>query len=192
MRKVLYFFGQLLFLPHVLLFLFSKEREVIAEDIYARNFFNPSITHQIYALSLELLTNKYFRTLFYYRTNGVFSKILRIFYPKESSFIIDVNTKIGGGLQLIHPYSTILNAEKIGKNVYVNHLVTVGEKKGKKPIIGDNVELHANCSIIGGITIGDNVIIGAGTVVTKDVPEGCVVIGAKNRFLERNNSSFNQ
>lgn len=191
MRKILYFIGQLLFLPHVFLFLFSKERALIAKDIYARKDFNTSTIHQVFTLSRELLINKYFRTLFYYRTNGVFSKILRVFYPRQSSFIIDVNTKIGGGLQLVHPYATILNAEKIGENVYVNHLVTVGEKNGKRPVIGDNVELHANCTIIGGIRIGKNAIIGAGTVVTKDVPEGAVVIGAKNRFLERDNSNFN-
>ena len=78
---------------------------------------------------------------------------------------------------MAHPYSTILNAEKIGKNVYVNHLVTVGEKDGKKPIIEDGVELHANCIVIGGITIGKNARIGAGAVVTKDVPENAIAVG---------------
>ena len=117
MRNIVYFFGQILFLPHVILFLFSRKKEEIAQDIYARKNFNPSQIHQMYDLSKELLINKYFRTLFYHRTNSFFSKILRVFYPKQSSFIIDVDTKIGGGLQLAHPYSTILNAEKIGKNV---------------------------------------------------------------------------
>lgn len=177
MRDVLYFFGQLLFLPHVLLFIFSKEREVIAKDIYAKNNFNHSLVHQMYSLSKELLTNKYFRTLFYFRTNGIVSKILRFFYPRNSSFIIDVNTKIGGGLQLAHPYATILNAEKIGENVYVNHLVTVGEKNGKRPIIEDGVKLYANSIVIGGITVGKNAIIGAGAVVVKDVPENAEMVG---------------
>ena len=112
MRNIVYFFGQILFLPHVILFLFSRKKEEIAQDIYARKNFNPSQIHQMYDLSKELLINKYFRTLFYHRTNSCFSKILRVFYPKQSSFIIDVDTKIGGGLQLAHPYSTILNAEK--------------------------------------------------------------------------------
>ena len=183
MRDILYFFGQLLFLPHVLLFIFSKEREVIAKDIYAKNNFNPSLVHQMYSLSKELLTNKYFRTLFYFRTNGFFSKILRFFYPKESSFIIDVNTKIGGGLQLAHPYSTILNAEKIGENVYVNHLVTVGEKNQKRPIIENGVKLYANCTVIGGITIGKDAIIGAGAVVTKDVPENATAVGNPAKII---------
>lgn len=183
MRNIFYFLGQLLFIPHIILFLFSKEKEAIVKDLYVRRSFNSSLLHQIYDLSKELLTNKYFRTLFYFRTNGFFSKFLRIFYPKESSFIIDVNTKIGGGLQLAHPYSTILNAEKIGENVYVNHLVTVGEKNGEKPIIEDGVELHANCIVIGGILIGKNAKIGAGAVVTKDVPQNAVVIGNPAKIL---------
>lgn len=183
MRNFFYFFGQILFLPHVVLFLFSKEKENIAKDIYARKNFNPSILHQVYDLTKELLTSSYFRTLFYHRTNGIFAKILRIFYPKCSSFFIDVNTKIGGGLQLAHPYSTILNAEKIGENVYVNHLVTVGEKDGKRPIIESGAELHANCIVIGGIIVGKNAKIGAGAVVTKDVPENAVAVGNPARII---------
>lgn len=183
MRVIIYFFGQLLFIPHVILFLFSKERDVIAKDTYARKNYNPSLWDQSYDLSKELLLNKYFRTLFYHRTQGTFSKILRIFYPKESSFIIDAYTKIGGGLQLAHPYATILNAESIGENVYINHLVTVGEKNGKRPTIEDGVELHANCIVIGGITIGKNAKIGAGAVVTKNVPENAIAVGNPAKII---------
>jgi serine O-acetyltransferase len=184
-RKLLYFFGQLLFLPHIFLFLFSKERQNIVLDIYAKKAIKKGLLNWCYDLSYQLLVSKYFRTLFYFRTNGVFSKILRVFYPKQSAFIIDVDTKIGGGLILAHPYATILNAESIGNNVYVNHLVTLGEKDNKKPIIGNNVELHANCTIIGGITIGDNAIIGAGAVVVKDVPQNAIAVGNPARIIEK-------
>ena len=56
-----------------------------------------------------------------------------MFFPRDNRFIIDINTKIKGGVILAHPYGTILNAEYIGENLYVNQLVTVGEKEGKKP-----------------------------------------------------------
>lgn len=85
---------------------------------------------------------------------------------------------------MAHPYATIINAESIGENLYINHLVTIGEKNGKRPIIGNNVALHANCCIIGGITIGNNVVVGAGTVVTKDIPDNTTVVGAPVRYLE--------
>jgi serine O-acetyltransferase len=186
-RKFIYFFGQLLFLPHVILFLFSSERKSIIEDIYARKPKKVGHLNHCYYLSLELLQSTYFRTLFYFRTNSIASKLLRIFYPKNNSFTIDVTTKIGKGLQLAHPYSTILNAESIGNNVYVNHLVTLGEKNRKRPIIGNNVELHAGCIIIGGITIGDNTVIGAGSVVVKDVPANSIAVGNPARIIEKNN-----
>lgn len=184
-RKFLCFFGQLFFLPHLLLFVFSAERKTIVADLYARKNAGTNGISIAYDLSLELLTNRYFRTLFYFRTNSVFSKFLRIFYPRKSDFIIDIHTKIQGGLILAHPYSTILNAESIGKNVYVNHLVTVGEKNNKKPIIGDNVALHANCIVIGGITIGDNATIGAGAVVLNNVPQGATAVGNPARIIEK-------
>lgn len=184
-RKVFYFFAQILFLPHVILFLLYSNKNEIIQDIYARKNKKDGILNHCYYLSLELVKSSYFRTLFYHRTRGFFTNILRIFYPKNNSFTIDFNTKIGGGLQLAHPYSTILNARKIGENVYVNHLVTLGEKNGEKPTIGNNVELHAACIIIGGITVGNNAIIGAGAVVTKDVPENSIAVGNPARILDK-------
>lgn len=186
MRQVLYFLGQLFFWPHLLLFLFSKSKKVIVADLYARKEKQNSGIKLLYDLSLELLTNHYFRTLFYFRTDGIFSKILRIFYKKHPSFTIDVHTKIGGGLQLAHPYATILNAKSIGERVYVNHLVTVGEKNGQRPTIGDDVELHAGCIVIGGITIGNNAVIGAGAVVVKNVPDNAVAVGNPAKIIEKN------
>ncbi len=184
-RKLLYFFGQLFFLPHVLLFLGAAEKENIVADLYARREAKSGLMAICYDLSLELLVNRYFRSLFYFRTHGVFSKILRVFYPKRNDFTLDIHTKIGGGLILAHPYATILNAASIGSNVYVNHLVTVGEINGKKPTIGNHVQLHANCIVIGGITIGDYAIIGAGAVVTKDVPENAVMVGNPAQITEK-------
>ena len=69
--------------------------------------------------------------------------------------------------------------------MYVNHLVTVGEKNGQRPIIGNGVQLHAGCIVIGGITLGDGVVVGAGAVVTKDVPAHAVVVGNPARILEK-------
>lgn len=184
-RKLFYFFGQLFFLPHVLLFLFCSEKAAITADLYARKEKKNNAIAIGYDLSLELLLNRYFRTLFYFRTNSLFSKILRVFYPRRNDFTIDATTKIGSGLILAHPYATILNAETIGQDVYVNHLVTVGEKNGKRPVIGNQVQLHANCMVIGGVTIGDNAVIGAGAVVVKDVPANATAVGNPAQIIEK-------
>ncbi|MFM2229264.1 MAG: hypothetical protein RL607_522 [Bacteroidota bacterium] len=181
--KVIYFILQFLFLPHWIVFLCSPNKKVILIDLYARKSKKEGFLTNSFDLMHELLTNQYFRTLFYFRTPGVVSKILRFFYPQAVHFTIDVNTVLGEGVQLAHPYATILNAEKIGNHVYVNHLVTVGEKNGKRPIIGDYVQLHAGCIVIGGITIGKAAVIGAGAVVVKDVPENAIVVGNPARII---------
>ncbi len=182
-RAFLYFFGQLCFIPHVLLFLISSQREAIIDDIYVKKERKQGILNHCFYLSKALLTSRYFRTLFYHRNQGFVSKVLRFFYPKHPSFTIDIHTEIGGGLHLAHPYATILNAQSIGKNVYINHLVTLGEKNGQNPKIGNYVQLHAGCIVIGGVSIGDNAIIGAGAVVVKDVPSGAIVVGNPARII---------
>ncbi len=51
--------------------------------------------------------------------------------------------------------------------------------------IGDNCFIGANAMLVGPITIGNNVRIGAGTVVFEDVPDNCTVVGAKPRVISR-------
>ena len=51
--------------------------------------------------------------------------------------------------------------------------------------IGYNVSIGSNATILGGITIGDNVIIGAGSDVTKDVPSGEIVAGNPAKILRK-------
>jgi serine O-acetyltransferase len=113
------------------------------------------------------------------------TRILRLYCPKERYFTIDPRTQIDGGITSGHPYATILNAESIGKNFFVNQLVTVGEIDGKRPVIGDNVSIFSGAIVIGGIHIGDNSKIGAGAVVVKDVPEGSVVVGNPARIVNK-------
>ena len=175
-----------LFFPHLVLFFFSKKRDVIIADLYSRSEEKPQQFSSILSdLAVRLFNDRYFRTLFYFRESGFFAKFLRIFYPREKYFIIDINTKLGKGVQLAHPYSTILNAERIGDNLYINHLVTVGEKDRRRPVIGNDVQLHANCCIIGGVKIGDRAIIGAGAVVVKDVPSDCFAVGNPARIIKK-------
>lgn len=50
-------------------------------------------------------------------------------------------------------------------------------------MIGDNVVLCAGCIVIGKIKIGNNVCVGAGAVVTKDVPDNAVVVGNPARII---------
>lgn len=49
--------------------------------------------------------------------------------------------------------------------------------------IGNNVWIACNATVIGGVTIGDNVVIGAGSVVTKDIPAGYLAYGNPARAV---------
>ena len=52
-----------------------------------------------------------------------------------------------------------------------------GLEYGKPITVGSNVWMGGCVTVNGGVTIGDNVIVAAGAVVTKDVPDNCVVAG---------------
>ena len=53
------------------------------------------------------------------------------------------------------------------------------------PVIGDNVYIGAGAMVIGNVRVGNNVRIGANCVVTKDVPDNCVVVGPKSIVIQR-------
>lgn len=66
--------------------------------------------------------------------------------------------------------------------------MTIGKgfcKDSGSPIIGDNVIIFAGAKIIGKIAVGNNSIIGANTVVTKDVPDGSIVAGVPAKIISR-------
>ena len=57
--------------------------------------------------------------------------------------------------------------------------------RNSKPVnIGDDVWIGGNVTILPGVNIGNNVIIAAGAVVTKDIPDNCVVGGVPARKIK--------
>lgn len=74
---------------------------------------------------------------------------------------------------------------KIGKGCRIYQNVTIGEVNRKAPEIGDRCLIGAGAVMIGGIRIGNDVKIGAGAVVSRDVPDGCTVVSPQAIVLER-------
>ena len=71
----------------------------------------------------------------------------------------------------------------IGRNVNIGAGVVIGMKNGGAPVIHDGVHISANAVVIGPIDVGENSIIGAGSVVIHDVPANTVVAGNPAKVL---------
>lgn len=80
----------------------------------------------------------------------------------------------------------IINCRSIGNNCTANAGVIVGNNKGEMAVIGNNVNLTIGCKVIGGVHIGDNVIVAPNSVVVKDVPDNAVVSGVSAKILKMN------
>lgn len=96
---------------------------------------------------------------------------------------------IEGGLFLEHAFATIISCRHIGRNCWINQQVTIGYSDAVHcPYIGNDVHIKAGAKVIGNVTIGDDVIIGANAVVVKDVPPHSIVVGVPARVIKTRNS----
>lgn len=101
-------------------------------------------------------------------------------------------TKIGPGLKIAHWGTIVVNpGASIGRNFGIAHGCLIGNSQGKKkgvPTIGNNVSMGANSMVLGGVKIGDDVLIAPGAFVNFDVPENSIVIGNPGRIIPRRSS----
>jgi serine O-acetyltransferase len=101
---------------------------------------------------------------------------------------IGPRVQVDGGLALSHSRGLIVNpTTKIGKNCLILQQVTIG---GPNVKIGDNVSINAGAKLISNVRgrkkliIGNNCIIAAGAVVTKDVPNNSIVAGIPAKIIK--------
>ena len=77
---------------------------------------------------------------------------------------------------------------ELGDNVTLYQGVTLGgtgKEQGKRhPTLKDNVMVSAGAKVLGSFTIGENSKIGAGSVVLKEVPPNCTVVGVPGRVVK--------
>ena len=99
---------------------------------------------------------------------------------------IQWKSDIGPGL-VVHNCSCIfVLATRIGHSCTVNQGVSVASIRGTGwPTIGNNVYLGAGCKVMGGVTVGDNVVVSANSLVIADVPSNCTVLGVPARIISR-------
>ena len=131
-----------------------------------------------------LATEKAFRSLYLYRQkNRLYRGWVRLLYPPLESLYI-LTPEIGGGLFIQHGFSTGIGAQSIGENCWINQQVTIGFRDNtRSPIIGDDVTITCGAKVLGPITIGDHVTIGANAVVITDLPSNSVWAGVPARRI---------
>ena len=117
------------------------------------------------------------------------SQIFRFFTNIE----IHPAAQINGTLFIDHGAGIVIGETAIiGNEVTIYHGVTLGgtgKETGKRhPTIGDGVVIGAGAKLLGSIEIGNNVKIGANSVVLKSIPDGCTVVGTEGRIVKRPNS----
>lgn len=95
-------------------------------------------------------------------------------------------TKVGYGLNISHEYLRVSEHAFIGNNVNLSHFMTIGSNTGVAAHIGNNVYIGPNVCIMEEVHIGSNTIIGAGSIVPKDLQNNSTYVGNPAKRIGEN------
>jgi serine O-acetyltransferase len=106
---------------------------------------------------------------------------------------IPASAIIGHSFYIGHFGGVILNAKTIiGNNCNISQGVTIGvsgvDSNRGTPVIGDNVYIGVNSAVVGKINVGNNVLVGACSLVNRDIPNNAVVVGVPARIVSNRSS----
>ena len=165
-----------------------KLSELIESDLYRYHG-----KYSFLLLVKSLVTVKGFRFTFWLRLAKHFDhvpvfrwfpKIMYMYYKRVLVSDINYRAEIGLGFSMYHVFGTTFSEKVIlGANNTVLHGVTLGGVNGMYPKSGNNVYFGPGCCVLGGVEIGNNVVIAANSVVTKDVPDNAIVAGSPSKII---------
>lgn len=126
---------------------------------------------------------------------GLYHRIKCLRLQNKTGILIGPNST-DFGIHVYYMGTIIVNRlAHIGKNCVLYPGVIIGSlgngDEQKAPTIGDNVCIFGGVKILGGITIGDNVNIGMNSVIMKDVPSNCNVVGNPACIIRLNGKRVN-
>lgn len=151
---------------------------VLKNDPAARSAFEVLLLYpSIHALINHRIAHKLYKKKHFFLAR-LLSQISRFFTGIE----IHPGATIGKGLFIDHGMGVVIGeTAEIGDDVLIYHGVTLGgtgKDTGKRhPTVGNNVVIGCGAKVLGPINIGDNVKIGANSVVLKDVPDDSTTVG---------------
>lgn len=135
---------------------------------------------------LRIIFSHQIRYMFWWRKahqkNTVFRRYKLFRYARKYGLEIASSANLGKGIYLGHPYNITIGDEVIiGDNINLHKGCTIGrENRGKRmgsPTVGNFVSVGINATVVGNVTIGDDVMIAPNSFVNFDVPSHSVVIG---------------
>lgn len=157
---------------------------VLKEDPAARSKLEVFLLYpSINALIVYRIAHKLYNKKCFFLAR-LLSQLARFFTGIE----IHPGAKIGKGLFIDHGMGVVIGeTAEVGDNVTIYHGVTLGgtgKDKGKRhPTVKDNVIIGAGAKVLGPITIGNNVKVGANSVVLKDVPDNATAVGMPAKII---------
>lgn len=130
------------------------------------------------------------------------SKLIKLFCEyklfrlcRKFGIELKTQTQIGDGFVMFHPYNITISPDAIlGKNINIMKGATIGLGFGRKPgapRLGNCVYVGINSTILGGITIGDDVLIAPNAFVNEDIPSHSIVIGNPCKIIHKENATKN-
>lgn len=147
-------------------------------------------TSMLWGLSFSSANLKY---LFWLRMAGhkgllyPLSLIIHKIYTALFSCHIYAGTHIGYGFYIGHAFSTMVSKHCIiGNNVNISQLSNFGTNDGNGPVICDNTYIGPMTCLVGDVQIGHNSIVGAGSIVTKDIPCNTTAVGNPAKVIGEN------
>lgn len=145
---------------------------------------------------VEILLYPGFKALTYYRIAHRLHKRKHYFVARwisqraarKTGIEIHPGAIIGKGCFIDHGNGIVIGETAIlGDNITLYQGVTLGgsgKEKGKRhPTLKNNVMIGAGTRVLGAIVIGENSRIGAGSVVLKDIPDNCTVVGIPGEIV---------
>lgn len=167
------------------------------EDLYR---YEGDKCHSVWTQIRYILFTPGFQYIYFFRhvresknnISRVFWSILLKLCSFKFGFQIPASTQIGRGFRIVHFGSVVINPSAvIGHNFNIAEGTLVGNAQGKHrgtPTIGDNVCMQANSIVVGGVKIGNDVLIAPGAFVNFDVPDNSIVIGNPGQIITRDGS----
>jgi serine O-acetyltransferase len=158
---------------------------VFARDPAARSVWEILLTYSgVHAVLIHRISNRLWHSQWKFS-----ARFLAAFAKWMTQVDIHPAATIGRRLFIDHALGVVIGeTAEIGNDVTLYHGVTLGgttwHKVKRHPTLGDNVLVGAGAKILGPITLGNNARVGANSVVVKDVPPCCTVVGIPGRIIQ--------